>query len=661
MNKRSAIGAAVVIFLLGVSFGWHWRHPLVTFAQTHVAAMLDLTNAFTGTNTFGTINNVIVVDGTKYTTIQGALNAVTSPGSEVFVPCGTYTLASGLSWYSVPINLHGEDRNCTILNFTITTGAGITPYDGSAIHGFDIRGANSGTAIAINAGATVWSTSTGYTTANDNVSPTLPNANGLIFKETVASCTSSSSTEPAWPTVLGGTVSGDGTCAWIAYAFAPLNIYDNIVEQWGGQGYNSGGGAYGDDVHDNIFRNGLTEAVLLGIGSQKITVTNNTFDNFATDGVDINGIKHAIIGNHFSHIGQGSSTADRTAINLASVTGATVTDIKVIGNDIYQAGTGIHTTGNNGNSMSRIVIAGNTIDTPSGTGNAGDGIDIDCGSGSTMTYNDIVIYGNTVLNAQRYGYCINTGGTSGNSINNVSVIGNAARGSTSGDFNFYSVSGAPITNAYVAGNQFASSTPYPGFTDYAAAITVGQNDPPLNNGSYLVGASFPNSAFLSWRNSAGTAALPILEVDVNNSTQLRGSGGTTSFQVMNGSGTTELGMTDAGAFSFKNSFGFTNLSASATAPTISTHFNTSGDSITANGTASFVITVGTGAGTNTGAIALPTATTGWNCWLTNTNRADLIQQTGSSTTSATFTNYGTTFAATNWTGSDVLRGGCTAY
>ena len=112
---------------------------------------------------------------------------------------------------------------------------------------------------------------------------------------------------------------------------------------------------------------------------------------------------------------------------------------------------------------------------------------------------------------------------------------------------------------------------------------------------------------------------------------------------------------------FTGAFYWANLLLSSVAPTISTHFNTSGDAIAQNGTASFTITVGTGTGTSTGALTLPTAATGWNCWLTNQTRADDIQQTGSSVTSATFTNYGTTFAATNWTNSDVLRGGCTAY
>jgi hypothetical protein len=106
------------------------------------------------------------------------------------------------------------------------------------------------------------------------------------------------------------------------------------------------------------------------------------------------------------------------------------------------------------------------------------------------------------------------------------------------------------------------------------------------------------------------------------------------------------------------------LWVSKTAPTITGHFNTSGDSISApSGTAAFTITIGTGAAGSTGTIGLPTATTGWNCPAPNNmNRGAYIQQTGSSTTSATFTNYGTTPGTpVNWTASDVLHVSCFAY
>ena len=80
-----------------------------------------------------------------------------------------------------------------------------------------------------------------------------------------------------------------------------------------------------------------------------------------------------------------------------------------------------------------------------------------------------------------------------------------------------------------------------------------------------------------------------------------------------------------------------------------------------NGTLSFVVTVGVGAANSTGTIAgLPTAAHGWTCHLDNQTRADLISQSSNTTTSSTLTNYGTTFAATNWTNGDVLNGWCTA-
>ena len=104
------------------------------------------------------------------------------------------------------------------------------------------------------------------------------------------------------------------------------------------------------------------------------------------------------------------------------------------------------------------------------------------------------------------------------------------------------------------------------------------------------------------------------------------------------------------------------LLVSSTAPTISSGFNTTGGSISANnGTAAFTVTVGTGTGTSTGVIGLPTATTGWNCFATNRNRADQIQETATATGSATLTNFGTGFAATNFTNSDVIQVSCFAY
>jgi len=96
----------------------------------------------------------------------------------------------------------------------------------------------------------------------------------------------------------------------------------------------------------------------------------------------------------------------------------------------------------------------------------------------------------------------------------------------------------------------------------------------------------------------------------------------------------------------------------STAPTIS-GFAGSGPaaSVTAGSTtAAFRIGVGGTAPGTTGTINLPTATTGWNCWVVDqTTPLDITRQTSSTTSSVTITS---TIA---WTAADILIGGCTAF
>ena len=107
------------------------------------------------------------------------------------------------------------------------------------------------------------------------------------------------------------------------------------------------------------------------------------------------------------------------------------------------------------------------------------------------------------------------------------------------------------------------------------------------------------------------------------------------------------------------------LLISPTAPTISSGFGT-GASITANnGTSAFTLNVGTGGTANSGVVGLPTATTGWNCFVndltTTSTSVFLTKQTASTTTSATLTNYSTAAAATAWAASNILAVSCFAY
>jgi hypothetical protein len=104
------------------------------------------------------------------------------------------------------------------------------------------------------------------------------------------------------------------------------------------------------------------------------------------------------------------------------------------------------------------------------------------------------------------------------------------------------------------------------------------------------------------------------------------------------------------------------LLLSATAPTITSGFNTSGFATSGNGTAAFTVTIGTGGATNTGVLGMPTATHGWNCSANNLNRGAYIQMTANGTAAVTLTNYGTTVGTpVNWTNSDVIAISCFAY
>jgi len=110
-----------------------------------------------------------------------------------------------------------------------------------------------------------------------------------------------------------------------------------------------------------------------------------------------------------------------------------------------------------------------------------------------------------------------------------------------------------------------------------------------------------------------------------------------------------------------------NLALSATAPTISSGFGTS-PSITAGTAAAFRIDVGTGGSATSGVIGLPTAATGWNCFVddltaTTANATDRrTVQLSSTTTSATIENQTiSTGAALAWSASDILAVSCVAF
>ena len=105
-----------------------------------------------------------------------------------------------------------------------------------------------------------------------------------------------------------------------------------------------------------------------------------------------------------------------------------------------------------------------------------------------------------------------------------------------------------------------------------------------------------------------------------------------------------------------------NLVVSTTLPTVSSGFGTS-PTVLANNTFCFKVTVGTGGAAN-GTISLPTAPNGWLAFAADVTSGSslILQLTGSTATSVTFTSYSvTTGAAANMSAGDVVLVNCIAY
>jgi len=100
------------------------------------------------------------------------------------------------------------------------------------------------------------------------------------------------------------------------------------------------------------------------------------------------------------------------------------------------------------------------------------------------------------------------------------------------------------------------------------------------------------------------------------------------------------------------------------APMISSGFGTSA-SIVANGTAAFMVNVGTNPA-GEGVIRLPRAATGWNCFAFDVTSPMVgggyyVKQIAGSTTSVTLAGYNASGSPTNWVANDILRVSCFAF
>lgn len=133
---------------------------------------------------------------------------------------------------------------------------------------------------------------------------------------------------------------------------------------------------------------------------------------------------------------------------------------------------------------------------------------------------------------------------------------------------------------------------------------------------------------------------------------------TTQMEQISSTGNTVLGIRYGTAGSGK-------LASSVTAPTIASGFGTSPAVTQNNGTATFLINVGTGGTASSGVVTMPAATTGWSCDVSPTaapQAAAVMYSAPTSATSITITNYTqSTGAALAWVASTVIAVNCIGY
>lgn len=89
------------------------------------------------------LNNIIYVDGEKYTTIQDAIDDLPAGGGTVIIPEGTYTISSGISRDISNVTIKGSGRS-TIINTTSAITV-LTAGDFWTIEDLYIKGNNTGT------------------------------------------------------------------------------------------------------------------------------------------------------------------------------------------------------------------------------------------------------------------------------------------------------------------------------------------------------------------------------------------------------------------------------------------------------------------------------------------------------------------------------------
>jgi hypothetical protein len=211
------------------------------------------------------------------------------------------------------------------------------------------------------------------------------------------------------------------------------------------------------------------------------------------------------------------------------------------------------------------------------------------------------------------------------------------------------VHGSPTSLVSFHQNPFPSNGEYVGGANYGTAAAL------------MACSSSTTQCYLSVANASGVGSDPSTwQITAN------GTGGGITFNVNSGN---QFGVNNAGA-QVKELL-VTNPLLSNTAPTIASGFGTGAtiNSTNVNGSASFLLYVGTGGSATNGVLTMPSApsgtvTHGWACHAddltTQTSTVFVTKQTASTSTTVTLGNFNTSGAPAAWASADFLEVMCLA-
>ncbi len=358
----------------------------------------------------------------------------------------------------------------------------------------------------------------------------------------------------------GPNVSSAGDELIESYGTTDVVIEDDIIEEAGEHGINTGGGSLRWTIRNNLIRNNKADGIFLASGTSDSVVADNIIMGNASNGIDCNCSGTAIHGNISKSNGLPGGAIDRDGILVSGIFGGQSANYNsVVGNETsFNGGSGITIRADLGTTANFNTVSGNVSHDNGGTSNNGDGIQVDGSDLGNWAGNTIV--GNTVYNNQRFGIEVdgqNAVLVETTLISSNTSIGNGNTGIMVGAAN---VADTSVVNNIVVNNAQAQIQDLGSLRPLIAG-----NKQDMTDSSFVVqgnlvansitsqGASplvIPNSQYIEAQNSGSQSQEVLLGLDNSNQTILRGGGGPNSILIQTSSGAEGASMTDAGAWTF---------------------------------------------------------------------------------------------------------------